>query len=120
MLAAYVSGHGYGHMVRVGQVLRAVRARRPGLPITIVTSTDESVCRRAAGEPVGYRHVRLDVGVVQRDALTLDERATAEAWSALAAGHAARVAEEARWLRGSGVRAVLADIPPIAFDAAAT
>jgi hypothetical protein len=119
MLAAYVSGHGFGHMVRVGQVLRAVRARRPELPITIVTSVDEEVCRRAAGEPVDVRHVRLDVGVAQRDALTLDERATADAWLALHEHKEARLVEEVRWLRESGARAVLADIPALAFEAAA-
>ena len=119
MLAAYVSGHGFGHMVRVGQVLRAVRERRPGMPITIVTSVGEAVCRRVAGEPVAYRHVRLDVGVVQRDALTLDEQATADAWKALHRHKGARLAEEVRWLRESGARAVLADIPALAFEAAA-
>lgn len=119
MLAAYVSGHGFGHMVRVGAVLRAVRLRRPEMPLTIVTSVPEEVCRRAAGEPVGYRHARLDVGVVQQDALTLDETATADAWDALHRDYPARVAAEARWLRESGARVVLADIPPIAFDAAA-
>ena len=119
MLAAYISGHGFGHTVRTGQVLRAVRARRPGLALTIVTSTDETVCRRAAGDPVTVRPTRLDVGVVQGDALTLDERATADAWEALHRDYDARVASEARWLRESGAALVLADIPPIAFDAAA-
>lgn len=118
MIAAYVSGHGFGHMVRAGQVLRALRERRPGLALTVVTSTSERVVRRAAGEPLAVRSAVLDVGVVQRDALTIDEAATASAWQALHRDYAARVETEARWLRERGARLVLADIPPIAFDAA--
>lgn len=119
VIAAYVTGHGFGHTVRTAEVLRAIRAQRPDLALTVVTSTDERVVRRAAGEPLTVRPVTLDVGVVQRDALTLDLAATVAAWRAVHEDYDARVAAEARWLRESGARMVLADIPPIAFDAAA-
>jgi hypothetical protein len=119
VIAAYISGHGFGHAVRTGEVIRAVRALRPDLPVTIVTAADERVCRRAAGEPVSFRRAHLDVGVIQRDALSQDESATAEAWRQFARTYDERVADEARWLRESGTRAVLADVPPLAFDAAA-
>lgn len=32
MIAAYVSGHGFGHSTRVAEVLRALRARAPRVP----------------------------------------------------------------------------------------
>jgi len=119
VIAAYISGHGYGHAVRTAQVLRAIRAARPDVPLAMVTSTPEEVCRRLAGEPLLYRGVRLDVGVIQKDALTQDEHGTAEAWEALHRDYDRRVAVDARWLRESGTRMVVADVPPIAFDAAA-
>ncbi|HUG55416.1 MAG TPA: hypothetical protein VMR21_17555 [Vicinamibacteria bacterium] len=105
--------------MRTGEVLRAVREHAPGLPLTVVASAEERVCRRAAGEPVAFRRVRLDVGVVQGDALSQDEAATAEAWARFHHTYDERVAAEARWLRESGTRLVLADVPPLAFDAAA-
>jgi len=47
MIVAYVSGHGYGHATRVGEVLRAVRAIEPGQSIVVVTSGPERLYRQA-------------------------------------------------------------------------
>ena len=54
MLAGYVSGHGYGHATRVGEVLREVRRREPSLPIAVVTS--------GPGRPVPARGAGADRG----------------------------------------------------------
>jgi hypothetical protein len=56
---------------------------------------------------------------VQRGALVMDERATVDAWRAFVSGDEERIAAEARGLREIGARAVLGDIPPLAFAAAA-
>jgi hypothetical protein len=63
--------------------------------------------------------VECDVGLVQRDALSFDEAATAARCRTFAAGWDDLVSREARWLTDDGARAVLADIPPLAFAAAA-
>ena len=47
MLAAYVSGHGFGHATRLCEVLRAVRERAPSLPLALVGT----VPRRSSGGP---------------------------------------------------------------------
>jgi hypothetical protein len=119
MLAAYVTGHGFGHATRTAEVLRHVRRLRPDLPLAVVTTAPERLFRAALAEPFLYRPQACDVGVVQRDALVLDETATAEAWATFAAGGPARVDAEATWLREQGVKVVLGDIPPLAFEAAA-
>jgi L-arabinokinase len=119
MLAAYVSGHGFGHTVRTGVVLRAFRALRPEVPIALVGAAPEDVARRAAGEPLVHRRLRLDVGLVQHDALQIDEAGTAAAVDEFRRGYRALVDAEARWMREAGVRLVLGDVPPAAFDAAA-
>jgi hypothetical protein len=119
MLAAYVSGHGFGHATRVGEVLRAVRDREPSLPIAIVTSGPEHLYRRAVQGPFEFRAEACDVGLAQKNALVIDERGTVDAWRRFQAGYDARVGREARWLRDNGARLVLGDIPPLAFDAAA-
>lgn len=118
MLAAYVSGHGFGHATRTGQVLAAVQALRPGTAITVVTQAPEALFRAALPRPFAYRRVATDVGLVQKDALVADEEATALQCRAFAEGWPALVREEAAWLRASGTRLVYGDIPPLAFAAA--
>jgi L-arabinokinase len=119
VLAAYVTGHGFGHATRLGAVLREVRALAPDLPLAVVAAVPEPLLRRALPLPFSLRAARVDVGLVQRDALVIDEAATAAACAAFEEAWDRRVAEEAAFLRASGARAVLADVPPLAFAAAA-
>jgi hypothetical protein len=119
VIAVYVSGHGFGHSTRTAEVLRAVRARAPKLPITVVTSAPAFLFEGTVAPPLRVRSVECDVGLVQRDALSFDEAATAARCRTFAAGWDDMVSREARWLTDDGARAVLADIPPLAFAAAA-
>lgn len=119
MIAAYVSGHGFGHSTRTAEVLRALRERAPGIPLAVVTSAPERLYRDAIPGDLLYRPLACDVGLVQRGALVIDEAGTLEAWRAFQRDQPGRIAAEAAWLRGVGARAVLGDIPPLAFDAAA-
>jgi hypothetical protein len=118
VLAAYVSGHGFGHAVRTATVLRAVRALDPALGIAVVTSSPENVFRQAVGPGLVFRRERTDVGLVQRGALVIDTRATREAGEAFERDLPVRVAREAAWLREIGASVVVADVPPLALLAA--
>ena len=118
MLAVYVSGHGFGHSTRTAEVLRAVRERDPALAITVCTSAPAFLFEGVVAAPLSVRRVACDVGLVQKDALVIDEEGTAAAWRAFVAGWPARVAGEAAWLREAGARLVVGDIPPLAFAAA--
>jgi hypothetical protein len=119
MLAVYVSGHGYGHATRTAEVLRAVRARGADLPIVVRTAAPAFLFEGPIAPPLVVRRVECDVGLVQRDALVIDEAGTVAAWRAFMDGWDARVAGEAAWLRDAGAGLVLGDIPPLAFAAAA-
>lgn len=118
MIAAYVSGHGYGHATRTSEVLRALLGLAPGTSLTIVSAAPEWLFRQALGDAFVYRLLACDVGLVQKDALVIDEVATAERWASFAAGWDALVESESRWLRSAGVQVVLGDVPPLAFAAA--
>ena len=118
-LAIYVSGHGYGHSTRAAEALRAVRERAPGLPITVGTSAPAFLFEGVVPPPLAVRHVECDVGLVQKDALVIDEEGTVAAWRRFMAGWDALPAREAAWLRSGAARLVVADIPPVAFAAAA-
>ena len=86
MLAVYVSGHGFGHATRTAEVLRAVRARAADLPIVVRTSAPAFLFEGLIAPPLAVRRVECDVGLVQRDALVIDEAGTVAAWRAFMAG----------------------------------
>jgi hypothetical protein len=119
VLAAYVSGHGFGHAVRLCEVLRQVRALAPDLPILVTGTVPAALVTGEVPGPVELRAEACDVGLAQRDALEIDEEASAERCRAFDAGWQARAAREAELLRAKGARLVLADIPALPFDAAA-
>jgi hypothetical protein len=118
MIALYLSGHGFGHMTRACEVLAEVRRREPGLPLAVAGSIPEALVRRAIPGDLLFRRTTCDVGLVQRDALHIDEGATAAACATFEDTWDGRADAEADFLREAGVRLVLADIPPLAFEAA--
>jgi len=118
VLVAYVSGHGYGHLTRLCEVLRAVRSLDPSVPVTLVGEVPEGLARRAVPGLLSTRPVPCDVGLLQRNALEIDELATAERCREFDSRWEERVASEANFLRETGARLVLGDIPPLAFAAA--
>jgi len=119
VLAAYVSGHGFGHATRTGEVLRRLREQARDLPITVSTSAPAELFFEAVGASISVRPLECDVGLVQKDALTIDEAGSADALDRFLEGWPRLVEAESRWLRESGARLVLGDIPPLAFAAAA-
>jgi hypothetical protein len=119
MLVAYATAHGWGHMTRLCEVLRALRARAPALPITFVGTVPERLVRRAVPGPLVFRAVATDAGLVQRDALEIDEAASAASCLAFDETWETRVEAEVEFLRACGARLVLADIPALPFEAAA-
>jgi L-arabinokinase len=115
-IAAYVTSHGFGHATRTAEVLREVSVRAPQEAVFVVSTAPARLFAELGRAVV--RPVASDVGLAQQDALTIDGPATLERWRAFTARWAARVDEEARWLREIGARVVLGDVPPLAFAAA--
>jgi hypothetical protein len=115
MLAVYVSGHGFGHAVRVAVVLRALLALRPDLRVEVNTTAPAWLFPAE----VAYRPLRTDVGLVQRDGLEHDEAATIPLVAALLDALPALADAEAARLHAGGTRLVLGDIPALAFEVAA-
>lgn len=114
-VAAYVTGHGYGHATRMAAIVGALAERMPDLQVTVVSTAPEWLFRLNLSTPFSYRSRALDVGVVQEDSIRLDVRATLEAYGALLDGQARLLDEEAARLGGARVQLVVADIPAAAF-----
>ena len=115
----YISGHGFGHAVRQIEVINALGARRPDVRIAIRTAAPASLFSDTLTRAWPVAAGDTDTGVTQVDSLTVDVAASvARAWDF----HRTlddRAAAEARWLAAQGATLVVADIPPLAFAAAA-
>ena len=115
-LLCYVSGHGFGHAVRVMEVLRALWARRPDVHVVLRSS----VPRWFFDLPGPFTHslCQLDVGAVQADSLSVDIAATLCAYAAIAARAEELITDEVAAVGLLRPRLLLADIPALAFDVA--
>jgi hypothetical protein len=115
----YISGHGLGHASRTIEVIRALVQREPAAAIAVRTSAPRHLFANTLGSPVEVAEVECDTGMVQIDSLHVDEAASVARAKAFHARLADRAAAEAAHLRNTGVDLVVADIPPLAFAAAA-
>ena len=121
-VAYYITAHGYGHGVRSCDVMGALLERFMGLRITATTDLPESFLRsrlREAGGRLAVRPGAFDVGMVQKDSIRVDVDATLEEALELVEERGRLVDCEAEFLRGSGARLVVADVPSIPIEAAA-
>lgn len=119
-VAFYVSGHGFGHASRNIEVLNALLAREPDLPVLVRTHAPRWLFDLTVKGRVELQPVQTDVGVAQVDSLTPNVQATVRLASEFFGAHAALVRDEALALHQAGVRLVVSDISPIAFLVAHT
>jgi len=117
-VAAYITGHGFGHATRTAAVLGALARRVPGLGITLISTAPEWLLRQNLDGPFALRSRSLDAGVIQADSIHLNAKATLEAYGTLLDRQTVLVEDEAARLRRANVDLVVADIPPAAFPIA--
>jgi hypothetical protein len=116
-IAVYVSNHGFGHAVRVAEVVARLVRFDPAVRVHLRTAAPAWLFPRADGR-VFLHHAASDVGIVQPHGLAIDLEATLQSLVELEGRFEWRVAEEAAWLAETRVALVLGDVPPLAFAAA--
>jgi hypothetical protein len=122
----YVSGHGFGHTSRSIEVIHAVLRARPDAHIVVKTSAPRRLFARTlrlrSGQALEGRcelvELQCDPGMVQIDSLNVDTVDSVRRAIEFQARVPSLVAAEAAYLRDSGARLVIADIPPLAIAAA--
>ncbi|MGH9349598.1 MAG: hypothetical protein ACRD26_20290 [Vicinamibacterales bacterium] len=114
----YVSGHGYGHASRAIEVINAILAERPETRIGVRTAAPRWLFDLTVKGRVTFGNLETDTGVVQADALTLDEADTIRRAAAFHTDLVTRAATETRVLREINAGLVVGDIPPLAFAVA--
>ena len=111
----YVSGHGFGHASRTIEVINAVLGDRPETRIGVRTSAPRWLFDLTVKGKVAFSTFECDTGVVQIDALMLDEADTIRRAAAFHSDLVTRAASETRVLRELGAGLIVGDIPPLAF-----
>jgi len=117
-LLCYISGHGFGHAVRVMEVLRAIWARRPDVRVAIRTPAPRWLFDLDIDGPFTHSFSQLDVGAVQDDSLTVDVEATLRAYAEIATRNEELIRSEVTATEALRPALVFADIPALAFDIA--
>jgi hypothetical protein len=115
----YVSGHGYGHATRAGEVIQAIIGLRPTWTVHLTTTVHERFFPAGPGVRLRRPPDEIDAGVAERDALTVDPDATLGRVEALYRRRDQIVAAEAAFARREGIDIIVADIPALAGYAAA-
>src|SRR5207248_920236 len=108
-----------GHAVRVVEVVRALRLRRPDVVAAIRTTVPRWFIESTLEAPFTYTPCRLDVGAVQSNSLQVDPQATLHAYAEIVAQRESLIAAECGALAPLRPALILADIPALAFDVAA-
>ena len=115
----YISGHGFGHASRTIEVINAILAMRPETRIGVRTAAPRWLFDLTVKGKVTFSTLETDTGVVQIDALTLDEADSIRRASSFHSDLVTRAASETRVLRELGAGLIVGDIPPLAFAVSA-
>jgi hypothetical protein len=111
----YISGHGFGHASRSIEVINAILAKRPETRIGVRTAAPRWLFDLTVKGKVTFSTLECDTGVVQVDALTVDEADSIRRASSFHSDLVTRAASETRSLRELGAGLIVGDIPPLAF-----
>ncbi len=114
----YVSGHGFGHTSRTIEVIHAVLRAKPDAHIVVKTSAPVRLFARTLAGRCEFVELQCDPGMVQIDSLNIDTGASVRRAVDFHARLPSLIAAEATYLRDSGARLIVADIPPLGIAAA--
>lgn len=116
-IAYFISGHGYGHAVRSGQLIRRLKEARPDLQFHVRTEAPYWLLQDLPF-PVSYEKRPVDVGIAQKDSLEMSVEETLHACRNLHERLPVLMEEELAFIKQEGIRLILGDIPPLCFEIA--
>ncbi|AKN60469.1 hypothetical protein WB44_04325 [Synechococcus sp. WH 8020] len=111
-----LSSHGFGHAARQATVLSALHRLQPTWRLVVSSLVSADFLKLACGDvPVEQRFVGWDVGMIQADALGVDQDRTLSFLMALDRSLPHRLDQESAWLAEQQTPVVVVgDIPPSA------
>lgn len=118
-LLFHVSGHGFGHARRTARVIAAVHELAPGLSLRVRTTAPTAIFTSVGLIADQVQPTGIDGGIVEKDAGTVDAKATVERTLDLLDRKDAIIREEVEALARSTPSLIVADVPFLAGDVAA-
>ncbi len=117
-IAVYISGHGYGHLAQITPVLNRLVELCPDVKLLLRTALPVELLTRAIRASFTLLEGAVDVGVVQKNAISEDIPATIVAARGFYDAFADRVEDEVERLKAHRPVAILSDVAPLAFPVA--
>jgi hypothetical protein len=114
IIYAAITNHGFGHATRMAAVLAEIQRRCPSVLLFVVTTAPRWLLESYLPGEFIQRPRTLDVGVIQRDGITMDKAATLAQLQAIKSRQTQIIAGEVNFIHQNRVQLVLADIPPLA------
>ncbi|NLP12673.1 hypothetical protein GX408_19900 [bacterium] len=118
-IAYYITGHGYGHTVRSMEIIKELFRRRPDATVHVRTSAAAWLFEELRFFHFHYHATRLDVGALQSTSYNVDRAATLAAYADLIERKQKLLDQEIAFLTQEKITAIVSDITPLAFAAAA-
>ncbi|MFQ5676635.1 MAG: hypothetical protein ACE5G1_12110, partial [bacterium] len=115
----YISGHGYGHTVRSIELIKSLQHKRPNLFFHIRTDAPSWLFELNLQSNYHLHPLPIDVGAIQETSFQINKQKTLVAITELYSKKDAIVARENAFVKETNAIAVIADIPPLAFEIAA-
>lgn len=109
-----ITNHGFGHATRTASVIAEAQALCPDLLVILVTTAPRWLLESYLPGDFIHRPRAFDIGVIQRDSLTMDKPATLAKLQDIRAHQHAIVAGEVSFIQQNRVGLIVADIPPLA------
>jgi len=117
-IVVYISGHGYGHLAQIAPVLNALSAKIPALQYIIRSDLPELLIRCRLHALFSLLNGAVDVGVVQKNAISEDIPATIVAARDFYHDFEQKIETEVARLRPLQPGLILSDVSPLAFPVA--
>lgn len=111
----YITSHGYGHAVRACAICREFSWNVQLIFRTLIPPT---FFKGELRRPFEYSPGRFDCGCIQADSVTVNKKETLETYIRVAEQNEALLEKEAEWMLQTGVKGIVSDITPFAFEVA--
>lgn len=117
-VAYFVTPHGYGHATRSIAIMAALQELDVDVELHVFTAVKEALFRESLGVGFTYHREVCDVGLIQKDALEIDEAATVAALTRLLDPQSDDTDRLARKLKALAIDLVVCDIATLGLLAA--
>ncbi|NOZ52740.1 MAG: hypothetical protein GXP08_06285 [Gammaproteobacteria bacterium] len=117
-LVVALSYHGFGHMGQTAPIIQELKHHVPNLKITLRTSVPKHKLFEKFGKDVSIIHQKMDVGMIQMDALNIDLEQSLQAYREFHRDWESKVTTEASVLSGLKADLVLSNVSYLALAGA--